>query len=97
VSTSINQETTLAALHEDVTALKRDLAGLLTHLRSGATNSARTTVEGVEAEVVRMYGKAEEAGCKSAKAIARRIEEQPILSLLVVLGLGYIGGRMLRR
>jgi hypothetical protein len=34
---------------------------------------------------------------RSAKALRRQIEAQPLAALLIALGVGYIGGRVLSR
>ena len=36
-------------------------------------------------------------GQRSAKAIGRQIEEQPVMSLLVAFGVGFVASRMLIR
>ncbi len=97
MSSTINSDPTLAALQEDVAALKRDLGSLLSHLKSGAANGAQTAADQIESSASRWYNTASNEGCKQAKALGQQIEEQPVVALLVVLGLGFIGGRLLTR
>ena len=88
---------TMAALQEDLASLKRDMGNLLTHLKSGAAAGAHSATDQIEDGASRLYHSATAEGCKSAKALGRQIEEQPVLAVLIVLGLGYLGGRMLSR
>lgn len=88
---------TLIALQDDVAALKRDIGSLLAHLKTGATDGAQSAADQLGDGATRLYRSAASGGCKSAKALGHQIEEQPLLALLLVLGLGYIGGRLLTR
>jgi selenocysteine lyase/cysteine desulfurase len=94
---STTSDPTLIALQEDVAALKRDIGTLLTHLRTTATSTAQNAADQIEDGASRLYHSAAKEGCKSAKALGQQIEEQPALALLVLLGLGYLGGRLLTR
>jgi len=87
----------LIALQEDVAALKRDIGNLLAHLKTSATSSAQSAADQIGDGANRLYRDVASEGCKSAKALGRQIEEQPVLAVLIVLGLGYIGGRLLTR
>jgi len=87
----------LIALQEDVAALKRDIGALLAHIKTSATSGAQNAAEQIGDGANRLYRDVTTEGCKSAKALGHQIEEQPVLALLVVLGLGYIGGRLLTR
>ncbi len=97
MSNSISSDPTLQALQEDVNALKRDIGSLLAHLKSSATAGAQSAADQIEDSATRLYRTASTEGSKSAKALGQQIEEQPVLALLVVLGIGYIGGRLLTR
>ena len=93
MSSTPTPDPSLAALHEDVAALKRDLAALLSHLKPGG--------EPVETQAERLFQAAADEGSKAAKVaadqLARQVEQQPLLSVLIALGVGYIGGRLLSR
>jgi glutamine synthetase adenylyltransferase len=97
MSYSISTDPTLIALQDDVAALKRDIGSLLSHLKSSATANTRDAAGRIEEGAANLYRDASAEACKSAKALGHQIEEQPVLALLVVLGLGYIGGRLLTR
>ena len=97
MSNSISTDPTLLALQEDVAALKRDITNLLAHLKTSATAGVQSAADQIEDGATRLYRNASAEGCKSAKALGQQIEEQPLLALLVVLGVGYIGGRLLTR
>ena len=97
MSSNITVEPSLATVQEDIAALKRDFATLIGHLKSGATTSAQGAAEQIEAEVSRVYHAASSDGCKTANALGQQIEKQPVLALLIVLGVGYLGCRLLAR
>jgi ElaB/YqjD/DUF883 family membrane-anchored ribosome-binding protein len=80
----------LARLSSDVQALKEDLARLLAHLKSGAT-------ETVTGEASRLYETLTTEGQRQAAALAHSVEEKPLASVLIAFAIGFIGGRILVR
>lgn len=88
---------TLATLQEDVATLQRDVGTLLAHLKNGATASVQGSAEDLEERATRLYRSAATEGGTIAKEVGHRIGERPVLTALIVLGLGYIGGRLLTR
>jgi hypothetical protein len=97
MSDAINSDPTLAVLQEDLAALKRDVSSLIAHLKTGAASGAQSAADQLDGGARRLYDNVSAEGCKSVKALGRQIEEQPVLALLVVLGLGYVAGRLLTR
>ena len=87
----------LNALQADLAALKRDVSGLMEHLKLGATNGARSAAAQLDDGARQFYNDVAAKGDLSAKAISRQIEEQPLVALMIALGVGYIGGRVLSR
>jgi hypothetical protein len=61
-------------IKSDVAWLKRDIARLVSHLTTRAADAAK--------------GVAREAADRSVGAVSRKIDEQPVISLLVAFGLG---------
>jgi ElaB/YqjD/DUF883 family membrane-anchored ribosome-binding protein len=90
-------ETDLRKLAEDVQALKRDLAALADHSRDTLWSGAADTANAIGSEAQRLYDGAAAQGKRSAKAISDQIEEQPLLSILIAFGIGFLGGRILPR
>lgn len=97
MSISSRTDPDLAALQDDLAALKRDVSNLLEHLKIGATNNAQSAAERVEDGAQRIYRNVAAEGDRAAKAIGRQVEEQPLVALLIALGIGYVGGRLLSR
>lgn len=97
MSLSGKTDADLAALHDDVIALKRDVTSLLEHLKLGATNGAQTAAERIDDGAKKIYRNVAAEGDRAAKAIGRQVEEQPLVALLIALGIGYVGGRLLSR
>jgi ElaB/YqjD/DUF883 family membrane-anchored ribosome-binding protein len=87
----------LTALCDDLAALKRDVAGLIEHLKQGASNGAQSATEQVDKAAHRLCSSVTASGEQSVKEIGRQVEEHPLLALVLVLGVGYIGGRLLSR
>lgn len=87
----------LTALQADLTALKRDVAALLGQFTVGAANTAQNAASNVEDGARQIYRSLSTEGEKSLKAIGQKVEEQPLMSLLIAFGIGYIGARLLDR
>jgi hypothetical protein len=97
MSITSNQAADLTTLQDDIATLKHDVAGLIEHLKLGATNSAQRTASRIDGGSRRLYRDVTTEGAHAAKALGRRIEQEPLLALLLFLGVGYIGGRLLSR
>ena len=97
MSNTVNTDQTLAALQADVASLKQDLTSLLSHLKTGATVNAQAAAAEIDQGAQNLYRSAAASGERSLKAIGSQIEEQPMLALLLLLGVGYVGGRLLTR
>jgi ElaB/YqjD/DUF883 family membrane-anchored ribosome-binding protein len=90
-------KTDLEAITGDIAALKRDVAALVEHARSGAVSRATNAATQLREEATEMYGRLTAEGANSAKMISRQVEEQPIASLFVAFALGFASGRLLAR
>jgi len=90
-------EPDLATVRADIATLMRDVTRLVDHMRTRASNGAQSTASRLDNGAHRIYDTvAAEAG-RSARAIGRQVEEQPIASLLIAAGVGYIGARLFSR
>ena len=85
----------------DIVALKRDFAALAGHLKSGgvaaAGDFAKAAGGQVGDEAAHLMALLASHGERSAKAIGQKVEEQPLLSLLIAFSLGFVASRMLSR
>ena len=81
-------------LKDDVAALKRDLGTLVEHLKGGAAGGA-TSQLGDEAK--QLYARLAAEGARSAEALGKKVEEQPLTSLLISFVVGFVAGRVLAR
>lgn len=97
MSSTDSPNVTLASLQDDVAALRRDLGSLLNHIKTGGAASAQAAAEQIEDGAANLFQGASDEGRKAAGAIIRQVEAQPVLALLVVLGVGFVGGRLLSR
>jgi ElaB/YqjD/DUF883 family membrane-anchored ribosome-binding protein len=89
------------AVVDDLAALRRDLAALMSQMKSGAVRGAGDAAENMLGQVGdranRLYDNVAAQGGRSAKAIGRQVEEQPVMSLLIAFGVGFVASRMLIR
>ena len=92
-----NSETSLATLSDDLNAVKRDVAALMDHLKSGAKSGAQSAIDQVDGSAREFYRNAAKQSQKSANLISNQIEEQPLAALLIAVALGYVGGRLMSR
>jgi ElaB/YqjD/DUF883 family membrane-anchored ribosome-binding protein len=97
MSGSSKTDTDVAALRDDLAALKRDVGSLIEHLKTGATNTAQGAAAQLDDRAQRLYRTVTAEGERSVKAVSRQVEEQPLTAMLIALGVGYVAGRLLMR
>jgi ElaB/YqjD/DUF883 family membrane-anchored ribosome-binding protein len=89
------------AVVEDLAALKRDFAALMSQMKSGALKGANDAAQDALGQLGKranhLYDSVSAQGERSAKAIGRQIEERPVMSLLIAFGVGFIASRLLTR
>lgn len=87
----------LDAIRDDIDALRKDLARLMEHVKSGALQNIAGRVEEMSDDARRLYKQALAESERGAEALARQVEERPLASLLIAFGLGFIGSRLVLR
>jgi ElaB/YqjD/DUF883 family membrane-anchored ribosome-binding protein len=97
MSASMNADPDLAVLREDLVALKRDVASLIEHIKGRATNSVQNAVDQIDRGVRNLRQQAGTQGERSGKAISLFVEKQPFVALIIAVGIGYVGARVLRQ
>ena len=94
-------EVDLGTLADDVAVLKRDIAALMDHIKSGgasaAKDAARERLEKISEEARHLYRNIATDSERAMKAIGHQVEEQPLMSLAIAFGIGLISGRLLSR
>ena len=94
---SKNAEMDLAAFRDDLAALKDDVASLIKHIKGGATDTVHNAAEQIDREARGVCHDLGAEGERSAKAVGAWVEKQPVLALLIALGVGYVGARAFLR
>ena len=104
MNTSKNTDADYNALRDDLAALKGDMANLISHMSDRAASGAQSAANGAQSALGMMDERARDAlrsasaeGDRAVKAVGQKVEEQPVTALLIALGIGYIGGRLLPR
>jgi hypothetical protein len=72
----------------------------MSDLKSRVTNDLLPDIESVRADIAALRKDVKRLAAhsqRSAAALGREIEERPVLSLLVALTLGFLGGKLLSR
>ena len=82
-------------LKDDVAAVKRDLATLVEHLKAGAVGGAQQTTSQLGDAVQQLYEKLTAEGARSAETLGKKVEQQPITSVLIAFAIGFVTGRLL--
>jgi ElaB/YqjD/DUF883 family membrane-anchored ribosome-binding protein len=98
MSAAAKEKTDLDVIADDVAALKRDLAALMTHMRGDvAAGAARQATAQLGEEAKELYAKLAAEGERTAQTISRHVDEQPLTSVLLAFAAGFLAGRLLKR
>lgn len=85
-----NADSDLEKIASDIQALKKDLARLMEHIKTGAT-------ETMSEEARRLYGTIASEGQRQAAALAQSVEEKPLTSVLIAFAVGFVAARIFSR
>jgi hypothetical protein len=97
MSASMESDTDIALVREDLVILKRDVASLIEHIKGGATNKVQNATNQVERHLRSVRQEAGVQGERSAEAVRVFTEKQPLVALIIAVGIGYVGARVFRR
>ena len=97
MSASMDSDPDIALFREDLVILKRDVASLIEHIKGGATDNVQNATNQIERHVRSLRQEAGAQGEPSAKAVRVFTEKQPLVALIIAVGIGYVGARVLRR
>lgn len=92
-----NSNPDLTAIMADLAALRADLAKLAIGAKASTLTAAEAGALQMRAEAGRMYDGLSDAGKKSVTAVEQKIDDHPIMSLMLAFALGAIGSRLLAR
>ena len=100
----VETPTDFHAIADDLAALRRDFAALLSQMsqmKSGAYKGVNDAAESALGQLGdranHLFDSVAAQGERSAEAIRRQVEEQPVMSLLIAFGGGFIVSRLLSR
>lgn len=91
----------IEAIIDDLAALKRDVAKALDHLKhlslDDTVDAARDFADDVGDEMNGLYKDVAKKGRRTAKAVGRHVEDQPITSLLIAFSAGFVMSKLFSR
>jgi ElaB/YqjD/DUF883 family membrane-anchored ribosome-binding protein len=91
----------LEMISDDLASLKRDLAALMGHVKTGglraANEAAHNTIGQLGDRATEIYENLAAQGKKSVKAIGHQVDENPVASILVAFAAGFCVSRLLAR
>ena len=91
----------LDSIASDISALKRDLAKALDRFKDttleSAVERAQCVADEVGDEVQGLYKDFSKRSQKHAKTFTKRVEDQPVTSLLIAFSVGYVMSKLLSR
>ena len=94
---SIIGDTELGSVRNDLAVLRSDVELLLQHLSIGARDGIEIAMDQIGEGAGRFTQRLSERGRKTTDAVDAWVEQKPFLALLIALGAGYLGARVLRR
>ena len=97
MSASMDSDPGSALFREDLVILKREVASLIERIKGGATNNVQNATNQVERHLRSLQQEAGAQGERSAQAVKVFTEKQPRVALILAVGIGYVGVRVLRR
>jgi len=97
MSASMDSDPGIVLFRGDLVTLKRDVASLIEHIKDGATNKVQSATNQYERHVRSLRQEAGAQGERSAQAVSVFTEKQPFVALMIAVGIGYVGARVLRR
>ena len=84
------------ALREDIAALKADLATAVETMRNNSASTVSGLAQQISDEASALDREVADRGTKATHAIENKVEEQPLTSVMLAFGLGYIISRLTR-
>ena len=97
MSASMDSDPDIGLFRQDHVILKRDDASLIEHIKGGAANNVQNAINRVERHVRSLGQEAGAQGDRSARAVRVFTEKQPLVALIIAVGIGYVGARVFRR
>jgi ElaB/YqjD/DUF883 family membrane-anchored ribosome-binding protein len=91
------KQSDINAIAADVERLKKDLAKAMEHLKSASINSATNLADNVSEEAAALYEAVARKSQRTAKALEKQVEDQPLTSLLVAFAAGFFISRLTDR
>jgi hypothetical protein len=96
MSASMDSDPDIAPFREDFVILKRYVASLIEHIKGGAANNVQNAINRVERHVRSLGQEAAAQGERLAPAVRVFTEKQPLVAVIIAVGIGHVGARVLQ-
>ena len=97
MTATAHEDADIAAIREDLQALRSDVRRLLAHLNGRVLDTARATADGIGDGICDAGVGAAYQSLRSARALGAWVERKPLLAFFIAASAGYIGARALSR
>lgn len=91
----------LDTLTRDFEIMKHDIAALAVKLKDdagdGVSGALQSAIDGLSDRATDLYENLAAQGKRSVDAVSHQVEEQPLMSLLVAFGVGFVTSKLLSR
>lgn len=94
---TLNYTKELDALKDDLEAVRGDIASLTKAVKGDAANGIDRAASAFAATAAAALEAAKEKEREALQAVSRQVQDSPIQSLLVAVGVGFVVGSLLRR
>jgi ElaB/YqjD/DUF883 family membrane-anchored ribosome-binding protein len=88
-------------LARDFEVMRHDIAALASKLKSDGSNGISDAMHDAASQLndraTELYESLAAQGKRSVKAVSDHVEEQPLMSLLVAFGVGFVASKLLSR
>jgi len=91
----------LETLTKDFEAMRHDIAALASKFKNdagdGVSDALQSAIDGLSDRATDLYENLAAQGKRSVRAVSHQVEEQPLMSLLVAFGVGFVASKLLSR
>ena len=85
------------AIKADLTALRKDLAGIVETVKTSAKGRAESEIEALQERLNKIAADVQGSGREGLRAVEGQIEDKPLVSVAIAFAVGLMLGRLFDR